>query len=108
MSELDVDDAAVLARVAGLLDTVGRNADQGASAVAVHCLHAVDLFAAIGISGLPSPMQVGSGDSVVAVREALRLLSTLSDNAFVLPAVVGATDAAQRALRAVTIADQPR
>ena len=108
MSELNVEDSAVLVRAAGLLDTVGRNADQDASAVAVHCLHAADLLAAIGVSGSPSPMQVGKGDAAVAVREALRLLSTLSDHAFALPAVVGTTDAAQRALRAVTIEDQSR
>jgi hypothetical protein len=93
-------DGVVLGRAASLLDTIGRNAGSEDGLTAIQCLHAAELLASSGAEISIVSTAVGSGDAGVAIREALRLLSTLSADTFAAPHVVDAVDATQKAFLA--------
>lgn len=94
LGPMDLD---ILARAAALLDVVGRTAGTADGAAAIHCLRAVELLAKLGVPVSVNLALISGTDAIIAVGEALRHLSQLSDPAFVSPAVAQATDAAQRA-----------
>jgi hypothetical protein len=95
--ELTADDAAAISHAGALLDAVGRSTSGEASLAAIHCLQAAELLTQVVPLPNPIGMSLQAGDVTVAITEALRLLSTLSEHAFALPSVVQAVDAAQRA-----------
>jgi putative intracellular protease/amidase len=94
------NDTVALSRAASLLDTVGRNADAEDGLTGIHCLHAAELLASAGAVVTVVSASIASGNAGVAIREALRLLSTLSADTFAAPELVDAVDATQKAFLA--------
>lgn len=94
--ELFADDAVAISRAGALLDAVGHCTSDEASLAAIHCLRAAEMLAQVMPLPDPAGMRLQARDVTVAITEALRLLSTLSEQAFALPTVVRAVDAAQR------------
>jgi hypothetical protein len=93
-----MDNVTVINRAAGLLDAAGRDLDGVLSpAAAARSLQAADELHRAGarpmLDGDPMP-------PAAAIREALRLLSSLPPNKFQINAVLNCVDHAQRALAA--------
>jgi hypothetical protein len=93
-----MNNVSVINRAAGLLDAAGRDLDGVLSpAAATRSLQAADELHRAGarpmLDGDPMP-------PAAAIREALRLLSSLPPNEFQTDAVLNCVDHAQRALAA--------
>jgi hypothetical protein len=93
-------DKVALTRAASLLDAVGRNADTEDGLTGIHCLHAAELLASAGADVMVVSTPIVSSDAGIAIREALRLLSTLSADTFSAAHVIDAVDATQNAFLA--------